>query len=146
MKFFHGLDRSLLSTCLACLARDRDEVVESGQRHFASFMHRFGAVRNVLALGRSVQGVAASAVGPALRRHAERACPRGHSMASSGAGPVHTSIVRAVTEALAPVEIELIDDSASHAGHGGMKGREAIEVGYCCCHAQGAHSDARVRE
>lgn len=36
-------------------------------------------------------------------------------------GPVYTSIVKAVTDNLAPTEVELIDDSASHAGHAGMK-------------------------
>lgn len=36
-------------------------------------------------------------------------------------GPVYTSIVKAVTENLSPTEVELIDDSASHAGHAGMK-------------------------
>jgi len=82
----------------------------------------------VLALARSVQGGGEDVLGQALRHHTEHSWLRGRGMASSGAGPVHTSIVRAVTEALAPVEIELVDDSASHAGHGGMKGREAVEV------------------
>jgi hypothetical protein len=96
-------------------------------------MHGFGvARRSLLVLARSVRGrgPTAAAAGPptALRRHAEHSWLRGRGMASSGAGPVHTSIVRTVTEALAPVEIELVDDSASHAGHGGMKGREAVEV------------------
>eukprot|EP00802_Teleaulax_amphioxeia_P019393 Tamp_19624.p2 GENE.Tamp_19624~~Tamp_19624.p2 ORF type:complete len:132 (+),score=34.13 Tamp_19624:585-980(+) len=68
------------------------------------------AQRSVLALARSVQGGLS-----------------GRGMASGAAGPVHTAIVRAVTEALEPVEVELVDDSASHAGHSGMKGRQAVE-------------------
>ena len=43
-------------------------------------------------------------------------------------GPVYKAIVQAVTQALEPAELELVDDSASHAGHSGMKGREAVEV------------------
>ena len=76
------------------------------------FMRGLGAAqRSVLALARSVQGGLS-----------------GRGMASGAAGPVHTAIVRAVTEALEPVEVELVDDSASHAGHSGMKGRQAVEV------------------
>jgi len=50
-----------------------------------------------------------------------------HREMSTG-GPVHTAIVNAVRGALDPAELELVDDSASHAGHSGMKGREAVEV------------------
>ena len=51
-------------------------------------------------------------------------------------GPVFTAIVQKVTDALAPVDLELEDDSASHAGHRGMAGRKAVEVSSClisCC-------------
>ena len=44
---------------------------------------------------------------------------------------MYTSIVEAVTTALEPAELELVDDSASHAGHSGMKGKEAVEVCFC---------------
>ena len=60
---------------------------------------------------------------------AQRAALVRRTMASSAShGPVYTAIVRKVTESLAPEALELYDDSASHAGHSGMKGREAVEV------------------
>lgn len=42
-------------------------------------------------------------------------------------GPVYKSIVGKLQAELQPTEIELIDDSASHSGHAGMKGKEAVE-------------------
>mmetsp|Transcript_1164 Transcript_1164/g.2861 ORF Transcript_1164/g.2861 Transcript_1164/m.2861 type:complete len:130 (+) Transcript_1164:57-446(+) len=74
--------------------------------------------RGQLVLARQVQGVLVTAR-PTSRFMA--------SDASDGRGPVYTSIVKAVTDNLAPTEVELIDDSASHAGHAGMKGKEARE-------------------
>ena len=47
-------------------------------------------------------------------------------MRSTG-GPVYKAIIGKLQEALNPTEIELIDDSASHRGHAGMKGKDAIE-------------------
>ena len=35
--------------------------------------------------------------------------------------PLHDAITRALTERLQPVELELVDDSASHAGHAGAR-------------------------
>jgi stress-induced morphogen len=40
---------------------------------------------------------------------------------------VYKAIVSKLQEGLQPTEIELIDDSASHRGHAGMKGKDAIE-------------------
>ena len=60
--------------------------------------------------------------------HHTMGCYNDSDWQAGAAGPVHTAIVRAVTEALEPVEVELVDDSASHAGHSGMKGRQAVEV------------------
>ena len=63
---------------------------------------------------------------------AQRAALVRRTMASSAShGPVYTAIVRKVTESLAPEALELHDDSASHTGHAGMKGREAVEVRVC---------------
>ena len=80
---------------------------------------RNGACRAVTILSRVALG-------------AQRAALVRRTMASSAShGPVYTAIVRKVTESLAPEALELHDDSASHAGHAGMKGREAVEV--CVC-------------
>jgi BolA protein len=35
--------------------------------------------------------------------------------------PLHALLSRALTEALAPVALELVDDSAAHAGHAGAR-------------------------
>jgi BolA protein len=34
---------------------------------------------------------------------------------------LHAKLVRALTDQLAPVELELVDDSAAHAGHAGAR-------------------------
>jgi BolA protein len=35
--------------------------------------------------------------------------------------PLHDALTQALTTELAPVELELVDDSAAHAGHAGAK-------------------------
>jgi stress-induced morphogen len=42
-------------------------------------------------------------------------------------GPVYNSIIQALEEGLRPTKISLIDDSAKHAGHAGMRGKAAVE-------------------
>ena len=83
------------------------------------------ARRTLLGLARSLRGETAAV---AVRTSALVRVRREMSSSSVARGPVYTSIVEAVTTALEPAELELVDDSASHAGHSGMKGREAVEV------------------
>jgi len=89
----------------------------------------------VVVLVRSVQGqVAASAVRGCRAEAAVRGCktfPPQRAMASTSTGtggPVYNSIVQAVTEALQPAELQLVDDSAAHASHRAMKGKATVEV------------------
>jgi len=50
------------------------------------------------------------------------------STSTGTGGPVYNSIVQAVTEALQPAELQLVDDSAAHASHRAMKGKATVEV------------------
>ena len=45
-------------------------------------------------------------------------------MNASATGPVATEMLRRLDEALAPVEVELTDDSEQHRGHGGYNPAE----------------------
>jgi BolA protein len=51
-------------------------------------------------------------------------------MASLTRPELHAAMTRALQEALAPSELELVDDSAAHAGHAGAR--------------EGAHYDLRI--
>mmetsp|Transcript_28572 Transcript_28572/g.70714 ORF Transcript_28572/g.70714 Transcript_28572/m.70714 type:complete len:101 (-) Transcript_28572:310-612(-) len=46
---------------------------------------------------------------------------------SAGGGPVAQSIVKALEDNLTPTKLELVDDSAKHASHAAMKGKERSE-------------------
>uniref|UniRef100_A0A7S0E088 Bola-like protein n=1 Tax=Hanusia phi TaxID=3032 RepID=A0A7S0E088_9CRYP len=49
------------------------------------------------------------------------------SMSTEGKGPVYTSIWNLVNQNLEPTHMELVDDSAKHAGHAAMKDSTARE-------------------
>lgn len=82
------------------------------------------ARRTLLGLARAVQGKASASV---VRAAGCAGFSHRRGMASD-TGPVYEAIVNNVTHALQPVELELIDDSAAHAKHAGMKDRRAVEV------------------
>ncbi|EKX36286.1 hypothetical protein GUITHDRAFT_79024, partial [Guillardia theta CCMP2712] len=50
------------------------------------------------------------------------------SMSTEGKGPIYSSIWNVIDKQLQPTHIELVDDSAKHAGHEAMKGSTAKET------------------